>query len=226
MRILIVEDEKGLRDALNEILIKHGYVCDLCADGVSGLDAGLSDIYDLIILDIMLPKLNGLDILRNLREQKIQAPILLLTAKSEVEDKIKGLDYGADDYLTKPFDTGEFLARIRALTRRKSEVVDNDIEFGDLKLNTLTKECQTTQHAIKLGAKEYQILELFMRHPNQILSKEQIFEKVWGFDDESEYNNVEVYISFIRKKLTYLKSSVLIKVSRNIGYYLEVGNDS
>lgn len=221
MRLLIVEDEVGLAEGMRAILEKEGYATDVVFDGLAGLDYALSAIYDLILLDIMLPKLNGLDILKNLRAQKIQTPILLLTAKSEVEDKIRGLDLGADDYLTKPFDTGELLARVRALSRRKQDYIDQDLDYGDLRLNRNTKELIVRNQAIELGLKEYQILECLIINQNQIISKEILFEKVWGFEDETDYNNVEVYISFIRKKLQHLKSTVQIKVTRNIGYTLE-----
>lgn len=221
MRILIIEDEIGLAEGIKAVLEKNNYIVDMVHDGVSGLDYALSSIYDVILLDIMLPKLNGLNLVKNIRQEKIATPVLLLTAKSEIDDKIKGLDSGADDYLTKPFDTGELLARIRALSRRKSELLDVNLSYGDITLNRSTQEMLSSTSSIKLGQKEYQLLEILMTNPNQIIPKETLIEKVWGLDGDAEYNNVEVYISFVRKKLAHLHSKVQIKATRNIGYSLE-----
>ncbi|KNZ43510.1 response regulator transcription factor [Acetobacterium bakii] len=221
MRILLVEDECGLAEALKAIFTKENYCIDVMMDGVSGLDYALSGIYDIVILDIMLPKKNGIEVLKELRKAKVQTPVLMLTAKAELEDKIKGLDNGADDYLTKPFQTGELLARVRAMTRRKGEIVEQDLSFGDLTLRRQSREIFCTA-SIKLGLKEFVLLETLMLNPKQILTKEQLIEKVWGFDDASEYNNVEVYISFVRKKINFLGSKVQIKVNRGIGYFLEM----
>lgn len=225
MRLLIVEDEKGLADGLKALLEKQGYCIDAVYDGLSGLDYALSDIYDAVLLDIMLPKLNGLDVLKHLREQKCAVPVLLLTAKSEVDDKIKGLDCGADDYITKPFDAGEFLARVRALTRRRSEYVEKDLAFGDIRLCMRTQELCRENAAIKLGRKEYDLIECLMINQNQIVTKDMLCEKVWGPDDSTEYNSVEVYVSFLRKKLAHLRSSVQIRATRGIGYSLEVNKN-
>lgn len=191
-------------------------------DGVSGLDYGLTGIYDLIILDIMLPQKNGISVLTALRQAKIATPVLMLTAKAEIEDKIMGLDCGADDYLTKPFQTGELLARIRAVTRRKGEILSQDPTWGDLTLRQKTREIHCGDASVKLGLKEFLLLETLMLNPKQIISKEQLIEKVWGFDTEVEYNNVEVYISFLRKKITFIGSLLQIKVNRGIGYFLEM----
>ncbi len=223
MRILIVEDEKGLNEALKAILEKSGYVTDSAYNGTDGLDFALSGIYDLIILDIMLPKISGLAILGELRQSGVSTPVLLLTAKSEVEDKIKGLDTGADDYLTKPFDTGELLARVRALTRRKGEIMDDELRYGDLCLRRSTQELSRGSSSIRLGFKEFQLLEILIMNKNQIVLKDTLCEKVWGPEDGSEYNNVEVYISFLRKKLSHLHSEVTIKSARNLGYTMEGG---
>lgn len=221
MRILIVEDETRLADALVQILIKQKYTVDAVHDGKTGFDYAMSNVYDVVILDIMLPKMNGLDVLRNLRKEKIFTPVLLLTAKDEIADKVMGLDRGADDYLTKPFATEELLARIRAMSRRKGEVNDDILTFCDVSLNLKTSELSNNVNFIKLGLKEFQIMELLMSNGKQIITKERFIEKVWGFDSDAEYNNVEVYISFIRKKLGHIHSNVEIKTARGIGYHLE-----
>lgn len=222
VRILVVEDEKGLSEALRVILEKSGYVTDAAYDGSDGLDYALSGIYDLILLDIMLPKLSGLGVLKELRQRGESVPVLLLTAKSEVEDKIKGLDTGADDYLTKPFDTGELLARVRALTRRKGDIIaDDELRYADICLKRSTQELIKGTSSIKLGFKEFQLLEILIINKNQIVLKDTLCEKVWGPEDSSEYNNVEVYISFLRKKLSRLHSGATIKSARNLGYTME-----
>ncbi|MBC3887775.1 response regulator [Acetobacterium paludosum] len=222
MKILLVEDESGLVEALKAIFIKENYSVDAVMDGVSGLDNALTGIYDLIILDIMLPKKNGIEVLKELRTSKLETPVLMLTAKAELEDKIEGLDSGADDYLTKPFQTGELLARVRAMTRRKGEITEDDRSFGDLILKRKTRELYCGGASVKLGLKEFLLIETLMFNTNQIVTKERLTEKVWGFDTESEYNNVEVYISFVRKKINFVDSMVQIKVNRGIGYYLEM----
>lgn len=221
MRILIVEDEISLAEAVTAILKKEQYFVDAVYDGRDGLDYALSGIYDLILLDIMLPKMNGLDVLREIRNNNISTPVMLLTARSEINDKIKGLDCGADDYLTKPFNKGELLARIRALTRRKGEIPSNELTFGDLTLNQSTYELICGNLNVKLGAKEFKIMQMLMFAPKSIISKDEFIEKIWGYDSEAEYNSIEVYISFLRKKLGAIKSTVQIKASRGIGYYIE-----
>lgn len=221
MRILIVEDEISLAEAVSAILKKEHYFVDAVYDGRDGLDYALSGIYDLILLDIMLPKMNGLDVLREIRNNNISTPVMLLTARSEVNDKIRGLDCGADDYLTKPFNKGELLARIRALTRRKGEIPSNELAVGDLTLNQSTYELSCGSLNVKLGAKEFGIMQMLMFSPKSIISKDEFIEKIWGYDSEAEYNSIEVYISFLRKKLSAIKSSVQIKASRGIGYYIE-----
>ena len=226
MRMLIVEDERRLAEALAQIFSKYKFECDISNDGSDGLDNALSGIYDVIILDIMLPKMNGFDVLKEIRENKIETPIILLTAKDEISDKISGLDLGADDYVTKPFVTEELVARVRAVLRRKGEMIfDNLLAFGDLSLNLSTYELSVGDSAVKLAAKEYNIMELLMRYKNNVVTKEMLLEKVWGYDTDAEYNNAEVYISFLRKKLTYLKSNVAIKTVRGVGYNLEVQSD-
>ncbi|HAJ96645.1 MAG TPA: DNA-binding response regulator [Ruminococcus sp.] len=224
MKILVVEDEEALADALSEILKRNKYSVDTVYDGEDGLDYGLTDIYDCIILDIMLPKMNGLDVLKCLRKRKISTPVLLLTAKSDTEDKIKGLDSGADDYLTKPFVSGELLARVRSLTRRKGEVVTDEFTFGDIALNKSTFSLSKDGQFVKLSLKEYQIMEMLIANPRQLIPKERFIEKIWGYESDVEYNNVEVYISFLRKKLSVVGSDVTIKTARGIGYFLEGGS--
>ena len=222
MRLLLVEDEVRLGQALVEIFQKHKYGVDAVYTGPEGLEYALSGIYDVIILDIMLPGMDGLTILKNLRDQKIQTPVLLLTAKDEISDKVSGLDCGADDYMTKPFSTDELLARVRALTRRKGDVKEDVVVFGDLVLNKNKCELQKEGgEGIKLSLKEMQILDLLFESPHQIIRKERIIEKIWGGDSDAEYNNVEVYISFIRKKMETLKVSTVIRTARGIGYSLE-----
>lgn len=221
MRILIVEDEVRLAEALKEILKKHNYMADAVHDGMTGLDYAISGIYDVIILDIMLPKMNGIDVLQNIRKKKVATPVLLLTAKDEIADKVKGLDSGADDYLTKPFHTEELLARLRAMSRRRGEVSEDTLTYSDLLLNLKTGELCCGSHDIKLGLKEFRMMELFLANGKQIITKEKFIEKIWGFESDTDYNNVEVYISFIRKKLTHIHSNVTIRTIRGLGYSLE-----
>ncbi|MBO4705769.1 MAG: response regulator transcription factor [Spirochaetaceae bacterium] len=221
MRILLVEDEIHLAQALTEILKKNTYNADAVYDGKSGLEFARSGVYDLIILDIMLPKMTGIEVLRNLRADKNSVPVLMLTAKDEIEDKVAGLDYGADDYMTKPFSTDELLARVRALLRRKGEVIDDEVTFGDISLKVKKNELASGGNQVKLSLKEFQIMELLMYNPEQILTKERMIDKIWGGDSEAEYNNVEVYISFLRKKLQFLGARTEIKTVRGAGYSLE-----
>lgn len=221
MRILVVEDEIGLAEAVGAILKKERYDVDIVNDGQSGLEYAMTDDYDCILLDIMLPKMNGLDVLTYLRVKEIETPVILLTARSEVEDKINGLDCGADDYLTKPFSTGELLARIRAATRRRGIAPDINPKFGDIVLEMKKGELICGGRSVVLGRKEFQMMELLISNAGHIVTKEQFVTKIWGYDDESEYNNVEVYVSFLRKKLTMLNSSVQIRTRRGIGYCLD-----
>lgn len=226
MRILLVEDEVHLAEAVAQILKKNHYTVDMVHDGVSGVDYALTGIYDLILLDVMLPKLNGYDVIETLRADQINTPILMLTAKSEIADRVKGLDYGADDYLPKPFATEELLARMRALLRRRGEVqLSNEWHYGDITLNPSSLVLSSGNSEIKLTLRESELIEYLMHRKGLIASKEMIIEKLWGFDSEAEHNNVEVYISFLRKKLSYLKSSVSIVTTRGVGYGLEVSND-
>ncbi|WP_297712503.1 response regulator transcription factor [Clostridium sp.] len=222
MRLLLVEDEIQLSEALNHILSKNKYIVDAVYNGEDGLDYGLTDIYDVIVLDIMIPKLSGLEVLRRLRKENIKTPVILLTAKGEIEDKVKGLDSGADDYLAKPFATEELLARLRALTRRQGEIInDNILEVGDIKLNISTYELEGPCNSIKLSLKEFEIIRCFMQRPRVIVTKDELISKIWGYDSDAEYNNIEVYISFLRKKLGYVNSTTSITTVRGVGYKLE-----
>mgnify|MGYP003254189540 FL=1 len=224
MQILLVEDEEYMAQAVAQVLEKNNYTVDLANDGEYGLDCALSGIYDIIILDIMLPGRSGLEILKTLRQEKIAVPVLLLTAKSETEDKVTGLDLGADDYLTKPFEMQELLARLRVLARRKQEItVQSGYEFGDVLLNPYTLSLFCGSQSFKLTLKESQLLEMLMDARGGVISKDRIIEKVWGFDSEAEDRHVEVYISFLRKKLKALGANTSIETVRGIGYALRAG---
>lgn len=222
MRVLLAEDEKRMAAALVAILKQEKYDVDHFADGESALAALESDVYDIAVLDVMMPLMNGFDVARSARGKGIKTPILMLTAKSQVEDKVNGLDSGADDYLTKPFNTKELLARLRALGRRNQDVRDGELRYGDISLNvpTATLSCQSTGQSIRLGEKELRIMEYMLSNRGQIMTREQLAVKIWGFDSESEYNNVEVYMSFTRKKLAFVGSKVEIKAVRGLGYEL------
>jgi len=222
MKILMVEDEKYIAEAVEQVLKKNHYFVDLAFDGEYGLYCGLSDIYDIIILDIMLPKMNGIDVLKQLREENIETPVLLLTAKGQTADKIKGLDSGADDYLAKPFDTDELLARLRALGRRKSELsIEGILKLDDIELNPHTLILSSDNKESKLTLKEAGLLELLIRRKNMITSKEMIIEKLWGYDSDAEDNHVENHISLLRKKLCSISSAVSICTVRGAGYMLK-----
>lgn len=221
MRILLVEDEKYMAQAIAQILEKNNYTVDLAFDGEYGLDCALSGIYDIIILDVMLLKMDGFEILKVLRYEKIAVPILLLTAKSETEDKVTGLDCGADDYLTKPFDTQELLARLRVLARRKQDIsIQRNSVFGDIEVNPHTLFLYCGSRSFKLTLKESQILDMLISAKGNVISKEMIIEKVWGFDSEAEDRHVEVYLSFLRKKLKELNADTAIHTIRGVGYTL------
>lgn len=223
MKLLVVEDETGLREALVHSLCKEGYLADGAQDGEEGLDLICTGVYDIVILDIMLPKRSGIEILRTIRQQGNAVPVILLTARSELEDKIQGMDSGADDYLTKPFALPELLARIRMVLRRQTcACADNDLHTGRLTLKTGSHELygSATGRSMKLGGKEYQLMEYLMRNAGQILTREQITEKIWGYDSQAEYNNVDVYISFLRKKLQFVDADGQIESVRGVGYTL------
>ena len=222
MRILLVEDEKRMAQALCEILRLEKYEVDCYNNGLDGLAAAQSDIYDIIILDVMLPGMNGYEIAKRVRSKGIATPILMLTAKAELDDKVTGLDSGADDYLTKPFMTKEILARLRALGRRTLGTADGVLSFGDITLDTTTLNlsCKTNGQTVRLSEKEYRIIEYLIANSGQILTREQIALKIWGFESDAEYNNVEVYMSFTRKKLAFVGAKTEIKAVRGIGYEL------
>lgn len=225
MRILIVEDEKALAEALTEILKVNGYLADAVESGPEGLEYIRTGIYDIILLDIMLPGMDGITVLRTIRQEKIFTPVILLTAKSELSDIITGLDAGSDDYLPKPFSTGELLARIRALSRRGRQYLDDSLQYKDLTLRKDTMELCSPNGAIRLGQKEFQLMELFLRNPRQVFPKDLLLSKVWGLDADTDYNNVEVYISFLRQKLHALETDVFIRTNRGVGYSLEGRSD-
>lgn len=223
MRIMIAEDEEKLADALVQIFAKNKISADAFGNGIDALDNALTGIYDVIVLDIMMPGMNGIEVLRKIRAEGMDTPVLMFTAKDEISDKVKGLDSGADDYLTKPFATEELLARVRALGRRSSAAIVNSdvITCGDLSLDTAAYELSCGKNSLKLGLKEFSIIELLMKNSGRVLSKETLITKIWGYDSDAEYNNVEVYISFLRKKLDFIKSKAAIKTVRGVGYTLE-----
>ncbi|MCD2491291.1 response regulator transcription factor [Lacrimispora sp. NSJ-141] len=221
MRILIVEDEIRLAEALGQIMWEHKYTADMVYNGEDGLDYAMSGIYDVVILDVMLPKMNGFDVVRAMRKEKNRTPVLMLTARFETSDKVKGLDCGADDYLTKPFETEELLARVRALSRRKGEVVVEHLSYGDISLNLDTYMLECGEKSVHLGMKEFEVLRLLLSNPKSVLPKETILLKIWGSETDAEDNNVEVYISFLRKKLAFLGSRASIGTVRKIGYRME-----
>ena len=221
MRVLIVEDEKEIADGIKEILRKAGYDTDVVYDGLSGLDYILSGVYDLILLDVMLPKIDGIDVLKNARKEGVQTPVIILSAKFQSGDKILGLDSGANDYLTKPFDAGELLARIRAHTRKDITVPSGRIEAYDIWLEKDSFKLLGKEKSIKLAKKEYQLLEYLMLNKGMILERDTLITKVWGFDEETDYNNLEVYISFLRKKLKYVNAEAKIVTKKGVGYSLE-----
>ena len=227
MRILIVEDEYSLAELIANRLKKEKYVVNISVDGEDGLYNALDDIYDLIILDIMLPKVNGIDILKEIKKNNIKSKVIMLTAKSEIDDKLLGFNEGANDYVTKPFHIDELVARVNALLRVNRKPTDDTISFGDILLDLRNSNLvnKNTNEKINIINKEFQLLEYFMNNPNQILSKDLIYDRVWGIDNESYSNNLEAYLSFIRKKLKLLDSKVTIKSIRNLGYRMEENNE-
>ena len=221
MRILLAEDERSLSRAVVALLEKNNYSADAVYDGAEALEYLAAENYDAVILDIMMPKMDGLTVLRKLRERGSHVPVLMLTAKSEVEDKIAGLDTGANDYLTKPFATAELLARIRAMTRTQNIQTDSRLSFGNVVLDQTTFELTAPGGSFRLANREYQMIELLMRNPRQVIPTERFLEKIWGYDSDVEVNVVWVYISYLRKKLAALHANVQIRATRNTGYSLE-----
>ncbi|MCL2588317.1 MAG: response regulator transcription factor [Oscillospiraceae bacterium] len=224
MKILLVEDEIYIARPIEQLLKKNHFSVDVAHDGEYGLDCGLTGIYDTIILDILMPKMDGIEVLKSLRENGITTPVLLLTAKDQPKDKVGGLDSGADDYLAKPFDNEELLARLRALGRRQKDAfLQGGLRnYGDISFNphTLTLSCK--ERSVKLSPKESQLLEMLIQHGARPVSKERIIEKVWGYDSNAEHNHVEYHISLLRKKLAETQADVRIQVTRNVGYSLKV----
>lgn len=220
MRILVVEDEKRLADTLCELLSYHKYTVDVAYDGESGLDNALTGIYDAIVLDVMMPKKNGFLVVKELRAAGVNTPVLMLTAKSETGDKVTGLDSGADYYLTKPFETDELLACLRALLRRQDEIVTETLEFSGLVLNLSSCLLSYEEHSVRLSSKEFEMMRILLVNAGNVVPKETLLLKVWGYDSDAEDNHVEVYISFLRKKLSHIHCPVTIAAARRLGYYL------
>lgn len=221
MRLLLAEDEKALSKALVTILERNNYSVDAVNDGQAALDYLEADNYDGVILDIMMPKVDGITVLKTIRSKGNRIPVLMLTAKAEVDDKVLGLDAGANDYLTKPFHTQELLARIRAMTRTQTAQTDSRLQMGNVTLDCATFELSTPTGSFRLANKEFQVLELLMRNPHSLIASERLLEKIWGYDSEAEINVVWVYISYLRKKLSALHANIQIKATRNAGYSLE-----
>ena len=221
MRLLLCEDEVELSNALVAMLKHNNYSVDAVYNGEEALSYLETENYDGVILDIMMPKIDGITVLKTIRSKGNNVPVLMLTAKSEIDDKVLGLDSGADDYLTKPFVTKELIARIRAITRRKTEITDSVLDFGNITLDRLTFELKSERGSVRLSNKEFQMLEMLMINPLNIISTDRFMEKIWGYDSDSEINVVWVCISSLRKKLISIAAEVEIKARRNIGYFLE-----
>lgn len=226
MKILIIEDEYSLADAIAETLKKENFTVEIITDGQEGEEEALTNIYDLILLDVMLPNKNGFEILKQLRKEKVDTPIIMLTAKTEIYDKLNGLENGADDYITKPFHMRELVARVKVILKRRSNLENTDIiEFADIKLDLRTGIMSCRKNEITINGKELELLEVLLINRKQIISRETLANKIWGYDSDTEYNNVEVYVSFLRKKLKLLNSQVKIKAVRGIGYKMEDRDD-
>lgn len=220
MHILLVEDEKALSRALCAMLDKNGHTADPVYDGISALEYLSLETYDLVILDLMLPKMNGMSVLRTIREEGNSVPVLILSAKSEVEDKVEGLDLGANDYLTKPFATAELLARVRALTRKETAHITSDMKFGNITLSTSSHTLSSPYGSHVLTNREYRMMELLIRNPSQLITTDTIIERVWGYDSDTSNNVIWVYVSYLRKKLNSLQADIEIHAARNTGYSL------
>lgn len=225
MRILLAEDEKSMSKALTVILTKNNYSVDAVYNGEDALSYIMTGDYDLAILDVMMPKMDGFEVVKNIRAKGIAIPVMMLTAKSQIDDKVEGLDLGANDYLTKPFESRELLARIRALTRTATSTVDNTLRFGNIELNRANFELKGPDGSIKLPAKEFQILEYLMANPGVLMSSDRICDKVWGLDFDGDTSIVWTNLSYLRKKLEKVGADVKIKAARNAGYTLEKDND-
>lgn len=223
MYVLVVEDDVRLAEALKAILENNNYQCDVVHNGSDGLAYVESGIYDVMVLDVMLPKMNGFEVVSEMRRKKLTTPVLMLTARDSLRDKVGGLDAGADDYMTKPFAPVELMARLRSLSRRQGEVEFETLTYGDITLDLDSCELSTAEKSIHLGFKEFSVLRVLMSNPTGVTSKETLINKVWGYDSEAEDNNVEAYISFLRKKLKFVGSNVKIVAMRKVGYRLEEG---
>lgn len=222
MKVLIIEDEYSLADAIAETLKNDNFSVSIETNGEDGENEALTDNYDLILLDVMLPKKNGFDILRTLGQEKIKTPVIMLTAKSEIEDKLNGLEHGADDYITKPFVMRELMARIKAVLKRTNNIENTEwLEYGDIVLDLKNAKLKCNNNELQISGKELELLEQLLINKNQISSRESLAERIWGYENDSEYNNVEVYITFVRRKLKLIGSTVNIKAVRGIGYKLE-----
>ena len=224
MRILLVEDERELSNALVAILTRSNYSVDPVYDGEDALYYLETENYDAVILDIMIPKIDGIEVLKTIRKEGNKIPVIMLTAKYEIDDRVVGLDSGADDYLTKPFASKELLARLRALTRRGEQLTENIVKVGNISLNRSSFELFSDSGSFRLANKEYQMIEMLMVNQNQLIPTEKFMERIWGYDSEAEINVVWVHISFLRKKLQQLKANIQIKANRNMGYSLEMIN--
>ena len=221
MRVLVVEDEKRLSETIADIIENAGDTVDVDNNGEDGYYDALSGIYDAIVLDVMLPGMNGFDILRKIREENVVTPVLMLTARTGLEDRVNGLNMGADDYLTKPFENDELVAALHAIMRRKTDIIPEVLTFGDLTLDPSSGELKCKDHAVRLNAKELDLMRYLMINGDNIISKETIINKIWGYDSDAGDNNVEAYISFLRRKISRLKSKVSIEVVRKMGYHLK-----
>lgn len=222
MNVLVVEDERNLADAIVKILEDEGYNAEATYDGKAGLTCAKSGFYDAIILDVMLPGMSGYDVVNKMRHAGVSTPVLMLTARTSTEDKVRGLDSGADDYMTKPFEAPELLARLRALTRRRGDVLIDEIKFADIKLDLSTHDLSCGEKSVHLSGKEFEVLSILMGSSSRVVSKQDLLTRVWGTDGEASENSVEAYVSFIRKKLSHIGSKVQVTTLRMLGYRLEV----
>lgn len=222
MNVLVVEDERNLADAIVKILEDEGYNAEATYDGKAGLTCAKSGLYDAIILDVMLPGMSGYDVVNKMRHAGVSTPVLMLTARTSTEDKVRGLDSGADDYMTKPFEAPELLARLRALTRRRGDVLIDEIKFADIRLDLNTHDLSCAEKSVHLSGKEFEVLSILMGSSSRVVSKQDLLTRVWGTDGEASENSVEAYVSFIRKKLSHIGSKVQVTTLRMLGYRLEV----
>lgn len=222
MNVLVVEDERNLADAIVKILEDEGYNAEATYDGKAGLTCAKSGLYDAIVLDVMLPGMSGYDVVNKIRHAGVSTPVLMLTARTSTEDKVRGLDSGADDYMTKPFEAPELLARLRALTRRRGDVLIDEIKFADIRLDLNTHDLSCGEKSVHLSGKEFEVLSILMGSSSRVVSKQDLLTRVWGTDGEASENSVEAYVSFIRKKLSHIGSKVQVTTLRMLGYRLEV----